>query len=105
ALLYFWRSDRCIAMLWSALFIASVVSLLLLYRHSVYHYHPAMTLLILMSAVGWARIAEWKSWMRWAVPVIVLMFFTFQTFRGNTSQHVLADIFSGHIHSLAECYN
>src|ERR1051325_630973 len=104
AVLYFARRNPHALVLWSLLFAASVASLLLLYRHSVYHYHPAMTLFILMSAIGWAHVADVKKWTKMLVPALVLLFFCFQTFRGNTSQRVLRDVVSGRIHSLAECY-
>lgn len=91
-------------LLWSLLFGASVVSLLLLYRHSVYHYHPAMTLFILLSAIGWARMAEWKKWTHSVIPTVVILFFVFQTFRGNTSQRVIRDVVMGRLHSFDDAY-
>ena len=117
ALFYLWKKiERSILYLWVSLFAASILSLVLLYRHSVYHYHPAMTLFILMSAVGWMRIADLAesfsfspSFLRrgWGVvlPVGIILFFIFQTFRGNTVQHVLLDIANGRIHSLEEAYD
>jgi hypothetical protein len=63
-----------------------------------------MTLFILLSALGWTRIAEWKPWTKVVVPALVVLFFIFQTFRGNTSQRVIRDIASGKIHSIEECY-
>jgi hypothetical protein len=109
AVLYLWKKERASLYLWFALFAASVLSLLILYRHSVYHYHPAMTLLLLISAIGWVRVTDqiahqWRG-AGFAIPAIVLIYFTFITFRGNTVQHVVADIISGHIHSLEESYD
>jgi hypothetical protein len=57
-----------------------------------------------MSAIGWAHVADVKKWTKMLVPALVLLFFCFQTFRGNTSQRVLRDVVSGRIHSLEECY-
>ncbi|HZK75969.1 MAG TPA: hypothetical protein VFD13_03590 [Candidatus Kapabacteria bacterium] len=106
---YLWKRERPALYLWAALFAASVLSLLVLYRHSVYHYHPAMTLLILLSAIGWVRVADLlaRKWRvaRIAIPAIVLLYFAFATFRGNTIQHVLIDIAKGNIHSLPESYD
>ena len=62
AAIYLWQKERPALYLWTALFAASVISLVVLYRHSVYHYHPAMTLFILLSAVGWVRIADIIAW-------------------------------------------
>ncbi len=106
---YLWKKERPALYLWIALFTASVLSLLMLYRHSVYHYHPAMTLFILLSAVGWIRITDLIA-SRWsvariAVPAVVILYFLFTTFRGNTIQHVLADIATGRIHSLEASYD
>jgi Dolichyl-phosphate-mannose-protein mannosyltransferase len=109
AAFYLWKNERPALYLWSALFAASVLSLLMLYRHSVYHYHPAMTLFLLFSAVGWIRITDLltQKWRlaRIAVPAVIILYFFFTTFRGNTIQHVLVDIASGRIHSLEESYN
>ncbi len=106
---YLIKQNRSALILWAGLFAASVLSLLLLYRHSVYHYHPAMTLFLLLSAVGWIRMEEllttyWKGF-RIAMPLLVGLFFLAQTFRGNTVQHVLLDIARGRIQSLEECYD
>ena len=105
-----WNKERPALYLWTALVAASVLSLVVLYRHSVYHYHPAMTLFILLSAVGWIRIgdiieSEFSPKLRFIIPICVVAFFIFQTFRGNTVQHVLLGIASGRIHSLEEAYN
>jgi hypothetical protein len=105
---YLWKRERTALYLWAALFMASVLSLLMLYRHSVYHYHPAMTLLLLLSAIGWIRVADviarkW-SFARFVLPALVIFYFMFTTFRGNTIQHVLLDIAKGNIHSLQESY-
>jgi hypothetical protein len=105
AVYYFWRKNPHALMLWALLFLASIGSLLLLYRHSVYHYHPAMTLFLLMSAIGWARMAEWKNWTRALIPPLVIIFFFFQSFRGNTSQRVLRDVVTGQVHSVEQCYS
>ncbi|HWF43339.1 MAG TPA: hypothetical protein VG537_01730 [Candidatus Kapabacteria bacterium] len=106
---YLWKSERPIFYLWLSLFAASVLSLVALYRHSVYHYHPAMTLFLLLSAIGWIYLsdllgARWKILQR-ALPFILVFFFVFQTFRGNTVQHVLLDIAHGNIHSLNDGYD
>ncbi|MFI5201887.1 MAG: glycosyltransferase family 39 protein, partial [Candidatus Kapaibacterium sp.] len=104
-----WKKERHALYLWAALFAGSVLSLLVLYRHSVYHYHPAMTLFILLSAIGWIRMVDiiarkWKT-ARLVLPAIVVLYFIFATFRGNTIQHVLVDIANGNIHSVEESYD
>ena len=123
AIAYLWKKERHALYLWAALFLASVLSLLVLYRHSVYHYHPAMTLFILLSAIGWIRIADIIA-RKWKitnsnpvnpsnpcnpgsvlVPVVVVLYFVFSTFRGNTIQHVLVGIANGSIRSLQESYD
>jgi hypothetical protein len=108
-LYYLWNKNRQRVYLWAALFAASVLSLIMLYRHSVYHYHPAMTLFILISAVGWVRMSDLVGtrWMltRTALPAIVILYFVAQTLRGNTIEHVLADLARGNIHSLEESYD
>jgi hypothetical protein len=106
---YLWKNKKPIFYLWLGLFAASVLSLVVLYRHSVYHYHPAMTLFLLLSAIGWIYLTDllgvhWKVLQR-AIPVITVFFFVFQTFRGNTVQHVLLDIVQGDIHSLNDAYD
>jgi len=106
---WMWKKERSGLFLWSALFAASVISLIVLYRHSVYHYHPAMTLFILASAMGWIKIADvvaarWSP-LRMILPAILFLFFSAQTFRGNTIAHVLADIAGGRIHSLGGSYD
>jgi hypothetical protein len=101
-----WRSDRRSAALLLGLIIASVISLLSLYRHSIYHYHPAMVLIILLSAVGWVDILQ-RFKFRYAWPVgasAILLFFTWQTLRGNTVKHVLRGIVSGNIKTLQDSY-
>ncbi len=107
--IYLWMRERTAFLLWASLFTASVLSLLVLYRHSVYHYHPAMTLLILLSAIGWIRTADWfaETWkpMRYAFPGVILLYFLFSTFRGNTIQHVLLDLARGRIHTLEASYD
>ncbi len=109
AIFYLWKKERSPLYLWIALFPASVLSLIMLYRHSVYHYHPAMTLFILLSAVGWISMADvvTKKWRmaQFAFPTAVILYFFFTTFRGNTIQHVLLDIMKGRIHSLEESYD
>ena len=107
--MYLWKHERQQLWLWIGLFASSVISLIILYRHSVYHYHPAMTFFLLLSAIGWIRIAHllaarWNP-IRYAVLALLLLYFVFSTFRGNTIQHVLADIASGRIHSLQESYD
>ncbi len=109
AIVYAWKKDRSVFYLCAALFAASIFSLLILYRHSVYHYHPAMTLFLLLSAVGWLRIADllhlkWGG-MRLDLASLVVLFFIFQTLRGNTIYHVLTDIVNGRIHSIGESYD
>ncbi len=109
AIFYLWKKERSALYLWVALFAASVLSLLMLYRHSVYHYHPALTLFILLSAIGWIRITDFVAhkwrFIRTVIPIAVAVYFLFTTFRGNTIQHVLADIANGRIHSLEESYD
>ncbi len=105
--IFLWRKERVALFVWAGLLVASVLSLLLLYRHSVYHYHPAMTLFLLLSAVGWVRFTEWTRWTKWTewgLIVTVVLFYGFQTFRGNTIKDVLAGIAGGEIRSLAESY-
>ncbi len=106
---HLWNRRRAELYLWAGLFAASVLSLLVLYRHSVYHYHPAMTLFILLSAVGWMRLADWigAKWraFRTVVPVLVVAYFVFSTFRGNTIQHVLLGMVRGQITSLRASYD
>lgn len=101
--------------LWSIFFISSVVSLVLLYRHSAYHYHPAMIMLILMSAIGWAKMIQLASERVRGVTIqrtitaagalLIVGFFSFQTFRGNTIQHLLRDLAVGKIGSLQQMYS
>jgi Dolichyl-phosphate-mannose-protein mannosyltransferase len=106
---YLWKQERPALYLWTALFAAGVLSLLMLYRHSVYHYHPAMTFFLLLSAIGWIRATDFiaQKWQvaRIAIPVLVILYFVFTTLRGNTIHHVLVDILHGHIHSLEESYD
>ena len=109
AIFYLWKKERTALYLWTGLFASSVLSLLMLYRHSVYHYHPAMTLFILLSAIGWMRIVDilhlkWGG-MRVDLAPLVVLFFVIQTLRGNTIYHVLTDIAHGRIHSLEESYD
>ena len=109
AAFYLWRKERPALYLWVVLFAASVLSLLMLYRHSVYHYHPAMTLFLLLSAIGWIRTTDFiaQKWRvaRIAIPAIVILYFVFTTIRGNTIHHVLVDVVHGSIHSLEESYD
>jgi len=105
---FLWKNERTALYLWLALFAASVLSLIVLYRHSVYHYHPAMTLFLLVSSIGWIEITNllslrWKG-MRLAFPFVVVFFFILQTLRGNTIEHVLLDIAKGRINSLEGSY-
>jgi len=105
---YLWKKEEPVIYLWSALFAVSVLSLIMLYRHSVYHYHPAMTMFILMSSVGWIYLADLcgKKFaiIRIALPICIAIFFLAQTFRGNTIQAVLLDIANGRINSLEGAY-
>ncbi|MDP4199439.1 MAG: glycosyltransferase family 39 protein [Bacteroidota bacterium] len=104
---YLWKTNRPALYVWTGLFAASLISLILLYRHSVYHYHPAMTLFILLSAIGWTRVIEWTKWNAWAKQTLtagVVLFFVFQTLRGNTVQHVLIGIAQGEIRSFDDSY-
>jgi len=109
------RADRRALTLWLCLFGGSVISLVVLYRHSVYHYHPAMVLFLLLSAGGWdlligllsdrsGKTARSKSIIATAGATLVLLFFGFQTLRGNTLQQVLRDLAQGKIHSLKSLY-
>jgi hypothetical protein len=109
AVYYLWKKVRPALYLWAALFASSAISLLMLYRHSVYHYHPAMTMFILLSAIGWMRIADFlaQKWrcIKFAVPIAIVIYYLITTFRGNTIQHVLVDIVHGRIHSLEDSYD
>jgi hypothetical protein len=102
-----WRSERRVALLLVGLLAAGIVSLISLYRHSIYHYHPAMVMLIILSAIGWIEVLN-RVKFRYAMHAgiaLVLVFFTWQTFRGNTVKHVLRGIASGNLRSLDDCYN
>lgn len=102
-----WQREREAALLLLGLFIASVISLLSLYRHSIYHYHPAMMLMIFLSAIGWIELLR-KLNFRCALTAgtaAILLFFTWQTLRGNTVKHVLRGIISGNIRALQESYS
>jgi len=102
------EGSRRLLLLWAILFLSSVVSLIVLYRHSVYHYHPAMVLFLMMSAVGWQwlaeRVARGRALVTHLLIAIVVLFFTFQTLRGNTIQYVLRDLIAGRIHSIDSMY-
>jgi hypothetical protein len=106
---YVWKQNRSGLILWAILLAASLLSLILLYRHSVYHYHPAMTLFILMSAIGWMKLTDLLAAklniLKFELPIIIVLFFVLQTFRGNTIAHVLSDVAGGRIHSLEESYD
>src|SRR5581483_8097542 len=104
---YLWRRERPAFWLWAGLFATSVISLVVLYRHSVYHYHPAMTLLLLLTAIGWIRLADFipRRMVRVSFSIAVVLYYVFSTFRGNTIEHVLADIVNGRIHSFAQSYD
>jgi hypothetical protein len=102
-----WRSERRVALLLVGLLAAGIVSLISLYRHSIYHYHPAMVMLIILSAIGWIEVLN-RVKFRYAMHAgiaLILIFFTWQTFRGNTVKHVLRGIASGNLRSLDDCYN
>jgi hypothetical protein len=108
------KKDRNTALLAALCLAACVTSIILLYRHSVYHYHPAMTLFLLLASVGLGRSIEYLSQkarsrtgrvsLRIGGVVVILCFFAFQTFRGNTIKSVLADLLSGKITSLEQSY-
>jgi hypothetical protein len=104
-----WKHSRATSLLVVGMVAASVVSLIVLYRHSVYHYHPGMSLLLVVSSIGWIRMEELLegSWprTRWLLPVLVVVFYVAQTFRGNTIQHVLASIVTGRIRTMQESYD
>jgi hypothetical protein len=115
--LFLWQSrERRTLLLLLGLFLASFISLVVLYRHSVYHYHPMMVLFLLLSAIGWGaivrRISATSSNQSFklarVLPItllsLVVLFFTFQTFRGNTIQLVLRDLVSGKIHTMDQMY-
>lgn len=102
-----WRRQPRVAWLFIGLFVAGAISLVSLYRHSIYHYHPAMVMLIMLSAIGWTALMD-RMKFRYALPIgvsLILLFFTWQTFRGNTVKHVLRGIASGHLRSLDDCYD
>ena len=111
---HIWTRDRASTALLLFALIACASSILLLYRHSVFHYHPAMTLFLLLGAVGlgmsirWAMSRSASRAARLAIRVagfsIVIAFFMMQTLRGNTIKSVLSDILAGKIGSLAEAY-
>jgi hypothetical protein len=117
AVVVLWQAkQKPFLLLWSMIFVASVTSLIMLYRHSVYHYHPMMALFIVMSAIGWERATVWfaklintgtdaREGMRIALLTIIVLFFGYQTFRGNTIQRVVRDILSGKIHAVQEMYS
>jgi hypothetical protein len=117
AIVILWQAKQNgFLLLWSLLFVASVISLIMLYRHSVYHYHPMMALFILLSAIGWERSTVWfaklintgvdaREGMRIALLAIIVLLFGYQTFRGNTIQNVVRDLASGKIHSFQEMYS
>jgi len=96
--------------------IGAIISLLLLYRHSVYHYHPAMVLFLLISAIGWSRIIEYfvhnknfsklkASYIQGVAASLIILFFAFQAVRGNTIKNVLVDLARGKITSFSEMYS
>jgi hypothetical protein len=108
------QRDRSFAFLIGLSFVACAASVVLLYRHSVYHYHPAMTIFLLVSAIGIGRALQLLASklhtrsLRLAVTgagiVMTLLFFSIQTLRGNTIKSVLFDLFAGKIYSLDEAY-
>lgn len=110
-----WRRDRNVAVLFALCLGASIASIILLYRHSVYHYHPAMTIFLLLSSLGFgrsisnlaaqARSRTTRVSISVAAIAVILIFFAVQTLRGNTIKRVLVDIATGKISSLARAYS
>ncbi len=111
------RGDRDRLSLVLAMWAASLISLLVLYRHSVYHYHPMMVLFLLLAAGGWVAIMDASSGLGARLPrpasrilialiaLIAIGYSSMTALRGNTIQHVLRDLATGKIHSLAEMYS
>lgn len=102
------------ALLLVALFLACLVSLLLLYRYSVYHYHPAMTIFLLLASIGLgksidavSRVGNGRSSaiIRASCVAVVILFMAFQTLRGNTIKTVLSDLATGKITNLWQAYH
>lgn len=111
--LYLLRDRRPLQLLFVGSLAAALVSLIVLYRHSIYHYHPVMSIVILLSAVGWSAIIEKISASRAKMArrsvaisgsIILLSYFLFAAFRGNTSKMVLADLAHGKLHHIEDCY-
>jgi hypothetical protein len=109
------KNDRSAAILCTLCFAASVASIILLFRHSVYHYHPAMTIFLLMGAIGIGRLINaltdrassrvGKISIQLVAMAVVLAFFSIQTLRGNTIKTVLTNILNGKITSLDQSYD
>jgi hypothetical protein len=112
---WLWKRDSQSAILLLFSLVACAASLLMLYRHSVYHYHPAMTIFLLISAVGIAKCIQWlterarsrglRISIRVGTIAFVMVFFGLQAVRGNTIKTVLSDIYLGRIRSLADSYD
>lgn len=108
------KTDKNSAILITLCFTASVASIILLFRHSVYHYHPAMSLFLLLGSIGIGKLIAGlterassrvgKISIQFVALAVVLAFFSIQTLRGNTIKTVLADILSGKISSLEQAY-
>jgi hypothetical protein len=87
--------------------------LLILYRHSIYHYHPAMTIYLLLASIGWCaiidRIAITIAPMRAittriSLVALLLLFSAWQSVTGNTVKTVVLDGIRGRIHSVSQLY-
>jgi hypothetical protein len=110
-----YRKDRAVSLLIVLTLASAIASIILLYRHSVYHYHPAMTIFLLMGSIGIGvvidrlthRASSRRNMLacRAIAVMIVLCFFGVQTLRGNTIKTVLADLLTGKIGSLEEAYS
>lgn len=104
--------DTRFTVYWGISLAGAIASLLALYRHSVYHYHPAMVLLIVMASIGFgallAKVKAKGAWSRVATTagiLSIILFFSFQAVRGNTIQFILQDALSGRLTSLEDVYH
>lgn len=108
------RENKQAALLLGLTLLACAISVIMLYRHSVYHYHPAMTLFLLLTAVGMGRAIQsmtnrvhtrsTRLVITGFATLAVLAFFSIQTLRGNTIKTVLTDLAAGEIKSLDDAY-
>jgi hypothetical protein len=109
------RERRSTLILLLGMMAAGVASLLLLYRFSVYHYHPAMVIFLLIAAVGVGRASDMiaaksrslrgQAAIRLACYSLLFVVVGIQSFRGNTIKHVLSNIATGKISTIWEAYS